>query len=324
MRQPPPTDEARRVALALAVRDTDAISKVPDAGAVVERDGRRLQVMHNGVVVEEGCYGGAFMTEIIAGLGGHHEPQEEVVFDAVIRRVSATDGTPAMLELGSFWAYYSLWFLRECPDGRAVLVEPDPNNLEVGRRNFELNGVSGSFVQAAVGSPHGGAVAIATESDGVVRRVPLATVEGLMTDHGISELDVLLCDVQGAELGMLADSKALFASGRVRFLVLSTHHHVFSGDPLCHQRALEILEQTGATIVAEHSIPESCSGDGLIVAAFQDRDRDFRVPVSHVRARDSLFGELEYELDKATRYTRPVKRIARRAVTAVKARRSGR
>ena len=50
MRQP----ERRRIALTVAVRDTDAIPKVPNAGEVIVRDRERLQVMHNGVVVTEG------------------------------------------------------------------------------------------------------------------------------------------------------------------------------------------------------------------------------------------------------------------------------
>ena len=36
------------------------------------------------------------------------------------------------------------------------------------------------------------------------------------------QLDILLCDIQGAELGMLADCEHLLARGGVRFLVLST------------------------------------------------------------------------------------------------------
>ena len=45
-----------RIALTVAVRDTDAIPKVPRAGEVIIRDGERLQVMHNGIVVSEGRY----------------------------------------------------------------------------------------------------------------------------------------------------------------------------------------------------------------------------------------------------------------------------
>ena len=65
---------ARRVALAVSCRDTDALPKVPDGGTI--RDGEpRVQVMHNGVLVEADGYQGSWMTEIISELRGHHEPR---------------------------------------------------------------------------------------------------------------------------------------------------------------------------------------------------------------------------------------------------------
>ena len=68
--------ERRRIELTVAVRDTDVMPKVANAGEVIVRDGERLQVMHDGVVVSEGRYHGAWMTEVIRQLRGHHEPQE--------------------------------------------------------------------------------------------------------------------------------------------------------------------------------------------------------------------------------------------------------
>jgi hypothetical protein len=47
---------------------------------------------------------------------------------------------------------------------------------------------------------------------------------------------------------------------------------------------------------SEHSVNESFSGDGLIAVSFDDRDRDFVVPVSHARGKESLFGEMEVDL----------------------------
>jgi hypothetical protein len=103
----------------------------------------------------------------------------------------------------------------------------------------------------------------------------------------------------------------------VRFVLVSTHHQLFSGDPLTHQRCLALVEDLGGHVVAEHSVSESCSGDGLVAASFDERDRDLRIPVTHVRARDSLFGEPEFALAAATGWRGPVRayggRLARRA-----------
>ena len=62
---------------------------------------------------------------------------------------------------------------------------------------------------------------------------------------------------------------------------------------MTHQKALKVIEESGGHVIAEHSVSESFSGDGLIVASFHEVDRDFVVEVSRARAKDSLFGEWE-------------------------------
>lgn len=316
---PDPTDLDRRVAIAAAVRDTDIIDKVPDAGSIRDLDGRRVQIMHNGLLIDEGCYAGPFMTEIIRALHGHHEPQEELVFHRVLERLVASRGerAPVMVELGAYWAYYSMWFQRALPGARTIMVEPDPRNLEVGRRNFALNEMEGTFLQAAVGGEHGGRMRLRCESDNQVRTLPTVTLEGLMADEGLDRIDLVLCDTQGAELAVLESARAALQAGRVRFLVVSTHHHMFTGDPLTHQRCLAFLQGVGAHVIAEHSVVESCSGDGLIAASMDPEDRDFTVPVTHVRGRDSLFGELEFELAAERRWSTRARRGVDRAAARV-------
>ena len=288
--------EQRRIEQTVACRDTDAIVKVANAGTIEERDGTRVQVMHNGVVVEEGGYYGAWMSEIIRRLRGHHEPQEEVAFHAIVERLVADTPRPVMLELGSFWGYYSLWLKRAIPGAETYLVEPDPLNLAVGRRNFALNAETGHFVQAAVGAEHGVIAPFACESDGTVRDVERVTVDGLIEREALERIDLLLCDVQGAEFDAIEGAAHALTAGRIRFLCVSTHHHSISGDPLIHRRCLELLLWRGAHVIAEHTARESCSGDGLIVASMDPRDADMEVAVSHVRARDSLFGDADDEL----------------------------
>ena len=289
----------RRIALTVAVRDTDVIPKTSDAGQVVVRDGERLQVMHNGTVVSEGRYHGPWMTEVIRQLRGHHEPQEELAFYTVLERLAATSDTPTMVELGSFWAYYSIWAKHRIPSARLILLEPDPNNLAVGRHNLELNGMDATMVQASIGSEHELEVTLTWESDNQPHPTRQLTVDGLIRDLAIERIDLLLADVQGAEAATLLGCADALAARRIRFLVVSTHHHTISGDPLTHQRCLRILRDAGAHLVAEHSVAESCSGDGLIVASMLPEDRDLRADVTIVRARDTVFGELEWDLAQA-------------------------
>ena len=281
-------EELQRIGLTTACHDTDLIPKVPDAGFV--RDG--VQLMHNGVRVVEGGYYGEWMTEVIRRLRGHHEPQEELAFHTVVERLAATaDPEPVMVELGAFWAYYSLWFKQRIPGGRVYLVEPDPAYLDVGRRNFELNDAEGTFHQAAVGRDRQAPMAFECESDGVSRPVPVEGLRSMLDRFGLEHVDVLFSDVQGAEWPLLDGGRDELTAGRVRFLVVSTHHHTISGDPLTHYRCLELLRELGAHVIVEHTVAESYSGDGLVVASFDERDRDLTVVTSRCRADASLFGD---------------------------------
>jgi FkbM family methyltransferase len=295
-------DETRRVVMTTSCRDCDGIAKVEHAGEVQQRAGVAVQIMHNGVVIEEGCYFGPWMTEIIRSLRGHHEPQEEVAFDALITRLHGSE-SPTMIEFGSFWAYYSIWFCSALDGARAVAMEPDSAYLQVGVRNAALNGVTEAmtFVSGAIGGAPGEQLDFLAQSDGATHRVMQHDLRSLMEEAGIEYADLVLADVQGAESILLDRARDEFAAGRVRFLVVSTHHHAISGDPLTHQRSLALLRDAGAHIIAEHSVSESFSGDGLIVASFDDRDKDFTVALSHARAKESLFGELEVDLDAAWR-----------------------
>ena len=290
-----PEDVRRRIEITTRVRATDGIRKVANAGQIETRDGVDVQVMHNGIVVEKDCYYGSWMTEVIERLRGHHEPQEELAFHALVEVLRADTDAPVMVELGSFWGYYSLWLKHEIPEASVVLVEPDPNNLRVGIRNFELNGLlATAHLHAAVGPEHSATVRLKCESDALTREIRTVTLDGLMVEERLPRIDLLLCDAQGAETDMLHGAVEAIRNGRVRFMVISTHW--FDERPLVHQTCCALVERLGGRIIADHAISESCSGDGLIVVSFDARDRELRIDLPIVRARESLIGELEWHL----------------------------
>lgn len=289
----------RRVNLTISCTDADALPKVPGAGEVFERDGVTLQRMFNGVLIEEGCYAGHWMTEVIRSLHGHHEPQEEVAFAAIIDRLQRDNiENPRMIEFGSFWSFYSLWFGSALKDAQMFGLEPDPNNLEVGKRNAILNGQENQieFLHGAIGNEPGEPLLFDNESDGGTTTVIQQDLDSLLTRKNWDKVDLVLVDVQGAEAILLSRARETLKSGRVRFLVVSTHHHAISNDPLTHQKAVQLIEECGGHILAEHTPEESFSGDGLVAASFDPADDDMTVAISYARARDSVFGELEWDL----------------------------
>jgi len=272
----------RRVRMTVSCRDTDSIPKVPGAGEVVEKDGRRLQIMHEGTRVIADGYCGAWMTDIIGGLSGHHEPQEELLFHHLLAHV-ATESL--IVELGSYWAYYANWYLGAVPGSTAICVEPDPAHLEVGRQNLAINNRTARCLRAWVG-----AVPAAAPGD-VSAGIDCLDMDAVLALADGRRIEILHMDVQGAELPFIHSMRSAVAAGRVRFLVASTHHESISGSPRTHEDCLEALRGLGATVFTEHDVFESFSGDGLIVASFAAADRDLRLPeISRNLRRRSLYG----------------------------------
>lgn len=294
--QPPVTvSAAERVEITCSCRDCDVIPKVTEAGQRFPQAPVPYQMMHNGLKVIDGGYHGQWMSEIIHRLRGHHEPQEERIFHAVLPRVPAGG---AMLEVGGFWAYYSLWFHHAVAGARNYVIEPDPANILVGQRNFELNDFRAEFQQSCIGRTSQRAVPFVCESDGQTREISMTSVDDFLQTRGIDALAILHADVQGAELNLLHGAINAIHQRRIRFVFVSTHHHLISGDPLLHQRCRHFLEATGAVILTDHTVAESYSGDGLLVASYDPRDADLcdAVPISYNRARNSIFREAEYDL----------------------------
>lgn len=286
-----------RVLIAARCRDADVLPKVPQAGAVVRQpDGTDVQIMFNGIKVRAGGYYGTWMQDLITRCQGHHEPQEEVLFAEVLKHLPAE---ATMLELGGFWSFYSIWFLTQDTARRSIVVEADPAHLAVGQHNAELNGCAPTFVSGFIGRDAAPPSPFQTEESGTVL-LPRLSVPQLMEEYGIEHLDLLHCDAQGVELAVLESIAGLAGAGRLGWVVVSTHTHHISGDALTHQRCLAVLQAAGATILAEHDVQESFSGDGLIVAKFGLVPAAWRTPaLSHSRYSESLFRNPLYDLAAA-------------------------
>lgn len=119
--------------------DNTCIPRTSDAGSV--RDG--LQVMHNGIAIRQGCYYGEGIELMLRINRGVHEPQEERVFGELLKVLP--EGA-VMMELGAYWAFYSIWFQSSVPNARSILIEASMENLEAGRSNFAINKMTGSFI----------------------------------------------------------------------------------------------------------------------------------------------------------------------------------
>jgi len=249
-----------RAALVLASPDWALIPKVAGAGRVH----RGTQLMHNRLRVRVGSYYGPASVPFFRKTAGVHEPQEERAFALVL---PCLPPNAVMIELGAYWAFYSMWFAQSVPGARCFMIEPEAANLEFGRANFALNGLRGEFHQAWVGeNPQAAAFGA----------VPTISVDGFCAEHGIAHVHLLHADIQGFELGMLRGARRMLGESRVDFLFLSTHGEELHAECRAHLTALSLC------LLADVPPRQNYSVDGLIVAARGERSK---LPSIHLTPR---------------------------------------
>jgi len=262
--------ERRRIHITCSCRDSDSIPKVPQAGLVGESEFGPFQLMHDGSRVLLGAYHGTWMSAIIQALQGHHEPQEERAFHQLLQHIQPGS---TMIELGGFWAYYSLWFHRRIPEAVNYVIEPDPKHLDIGFKNFQLNGCNATFLNFSCGETSNPQAGFQTETGEYLDQCPCLCVDDLLEMYQINHIALLHADIQGAELSMLRGARNAIHAGKIRFLFLSTHHVSISNDPLTHQSCLNFVHYHNGHLLAEFPPEQGFSGDGLIVASFDPMDR---------------------------------------------------
>jgi hypothetical protein len=240
-------DWGNRVRDALACPDNTYIPRVASAGKI--ENGQLI--MHNGLRVHELSYDGKGPRDLMKQNGGVHEPQEERLFMEVLK--SLPPGS-TMLELGSYWAFYSMWFYLEVPDARCFCVEPASRNIQMGKDNFALNFGSQPrvvFEQAFAGS--------ADHPADATNKVPTISVDGFLAKQKIERLAILHADTQGHELNVLLGAEDSLCRKVIDYVFLSTHTNEL------HRKCLETLRQHGYRILADIDLLETFSFDGVIV-----------------------------------------------------------
>ncbi len=214
------------------------IVRDPRAGMV--EDG--LVWLHNGnqVPVEgKNAYYDRF-SDVLVINRGVHEPLEEYVFQEVLR---VMPDEPTMLELGAYWAHYSMWMKRQRPRSRIFMVEPQAKMLEAGRANFARHAYDGTFIQALVCRGQ-------------------FEVDRFMREHGYSQLNILHSDIQGFEIEMLEGAAESLSRMLIDYIFISTHSQGL------HDLVLKELSSAGMRIEVSSGFDfETTSYDGFVFAS---------------------------------------------------------
>lgn len=237
--------------------DNQEIPRVFSAGSV--RGG--WVVMHNGIEVGGLTYYGGQALSMLVQNRGVHEPQQERVFMEVLPYIATGS---AMLELGAYWAFYSIWFAITVPQARSFIIEPRPISMMAAKTNFRRAGKLVTFEQAYVGEP------TSRSDDGT----PFITVDDFCSRHALSRLGVLHADIQGSELDMLNSAEKMIDAGAVDYVFISTHSQTL------HYACLSWLQIHGYLIVASADLEQTFEYDGLIVAKSPRADGPSQVVIS--------------------------------------------
>lgn len=202
--------------------------------------------LYNGVKVYNQSYYGNF-SDILLLNNGIHEPSEEYLFQKVLSRIK--NESPLMIELGSYWAFYSMTFLKEFENGKTLCVEVGEEELNMGKFHYALNGLKGEFIQAKVGNGGWG-------------------VDEYVQQNNITKIDILHSDIQGYETQMLQGARTTLQNRVVDYMFLSTH----SND--LHNECIGILLDCKYNVVAQVDLTNTFCEDGIILAVSPDIQMD--------------------------------------------------
>ncbi len=246
----------KRIDLVKSSPDNEKIKTVKDAGKIFPD----YQRMHNGLKITLGSYYDYGNTVLLQTNKGIHEPQEEYVFQEALKLLPAK---ATMMELGSFWSFYSMWFASWIEGARAFMIEPDPHKMNFGKLNFKLNNLKGVFDLGFI-----------SDETNLKKSIPTYSVDYLMDKHRIGFLDLLHSDIQGYELKMLHGAASALKEKKVGFVFISTHSNQL------HYDCINQLKSFGYTIICSADLDETYSWDGLIVAQADNYSEPLRAFIS--------------------------------------------
>ena len=218
------------------------ISRVPDAGYLTSDH----VTLHNGVKVKfegEYSYYDKLNGNVLVMNRGVHEPLEEFVFQELMKKIK---DSPRMIELGAYWAHYSIWLKIIKPNSILDLIEPEINHLNAGKYNFENNNINLEnvrFINEKVGKNY-------------------FCIDEYMKKDNIQHIDILHSDIQGFELEMIPGAANSFLKRSIDYVFISTHSNRI------HYQILAQLALFGYRVeVSSDFDNETTSFDGFIFAS---------------------------------------------------------
>ena len=207
-------------------------------------------------VLKHSYYGNQI--EILKLNRGSHEPSEEKLFQNILTDLN--EGA-VMIELGSYWCFYSMWFNKAVKNAKNYCIEPSNIELQVGKDNCSLNNINCDFSQGYVGSN----VGLPKEALSYAKKIDL---NNFINEKNIDYIDILHSDIQGGEYEMLLSIINLIDTKKIKYLFISTHSNKI------HYDCIQLLEEHSYRIISDADYDnETFCYDGIILACHKDNNK---------------------------------------------------
>lgn len=188
----------------------------------------------------------------------------------VLELKSSNKSKYTMIELGSNQAYYSCLFKKILHPKETcnIMIEPVDYAIERGKANFELNGLTGHFINKYIGSDSWG-----LNGNLFSGRLPensfkkdKITLDEIMHQYKISFIDVLHCDIDQSELSMLEENQKIFKNNLIEFIYILTHQCDLVPKNYLHDKCKNFLSNVGYNLSYEiYTDQDTIGGDGLLI-----------------------------------------------------------
>jgi len=142
-------------------------------------------------------------------------------------------GVEFIVDCGANIGCSTYYLLHHYPQARAVVVEPDPANMAVCRRNLAPFGTRVTFVAAGIWSAEGSlvidrghgaewAIQVRLAQPGERADIPAVTIPDVAAAANFPRIDVLKIDIEGAEAELFGESSSKWLSV-VRNMAIELH-----------------------------------------------------------------------------------------------------
>jgi hypothetical protein len=163
--------------------------------------------------------------------------------------------SPIIIELGAYWAHYSMWVKKKFPEAKCYMIEPELKNLECGKNNFRINNFDGKFINDSIQNSETGGFQL----------------DVFASKKKLTSINILHSDIQGYEVNMLEGAKFIFENQIVDYAFISTHNEVI------HKRVIKELEKFKYKIEVSSGFDNhTTSYDGFVLASSPKSDPIFK------------------------------------------------